>query len=106
MYSTKAKQAAYRAVARKLRQLAADLGLPAGSYQVRSCYGGIAVPGEAILHGQTVYVCCPLFMDGCSKPYFRTCKGMTDYTGGRNYHSTRQVPTVEEVRYALNNNGR
>jgi hypothetical protein len=42
--------------ARFLRELAAHIGLPRGSYDVRSNKGGVAVSGEITLHGEHVYV--------------------------------------------------
>jgi hypothetical protein len=100
MYSTADKQRSYRSVSRRLRALASELGLPRGTYQLRHCYGGIAVPGEAILHAPGLYICVPLFVDGSSRTYFRSCSGLTDYVGGKNHTSRWQIPTVEEIRSA------
>lgn len=98
MYSTADKQRAYRSLTRKLRALASELGLPRGTYQLRHCYGGIAVPGEAILHGQSLYICVPLFVEGSSRAYFRSCRGLTDYTGGKNHTCKGQIPTAAEIK--------
>jgi len=99
MYSTADKQRAYRSVSRRLRALASELGLPRGTYQLRHCYGGIAVPGEAILHAPGLYICVPLFVVGGSPTtYFRSCRGLTDYVGGKNHTSRRQIPTAAEIK--------
>ncbi len=39
------------------KALAAQLSLPAGSFNIRTNKGGIAVPGEVILHGENLYLC-------------------------------------------------
>jgi hypothetical protein len=70
----------------RLRKLAAELGLPAGSFDLRSNQGGIAVSGEVILHHEKIYV-------HVSQPatradtgiLIRTCRGRRDYTGGANH---------------------
>ena len=51
-----AKQGAHRSTASLLRKVAAALGLAPGSYDIRSNEAGIAVPGEVILHGETIYI--------------------------------------------------
>jgi hypothetical protein len=69
----------------RLRNLAAELGLPAGSFDLRSNQGGVAVSGEVTLHHDRVYV-------QVSQPatradsgiLIRTCRGRRDYTGGPN----------------------
>ena len=96
MYTTTEKQRAYRTLSKKLRSLASDLGLPPGSYTTRSSYGGIGVAGEAILHGQSLYICVSLFDE--HRTYFRSCKGITDYVGGVNHWCKGRLPTVEEIR--------
>ena len=76
----------FHATARaRLRELAAELGLPAGSFDLRSNKGGAAVSGEITLHHDGVYV-------QVSQPatradtgiLIRTCRGRRDYTGGAN----------------------
>ncbi len=69
-----------RAVA---RELAKQLGLAAGSYDVRTQAAGIAVPGDITLHGEWVYVS----LGQCSMHgafMFRSCKGRKEYAGGPN----------------------
>lgn len=76
----------FHATARaRLRELAAELRLPAGSFDLRSNKGGVAVSGEITLHHDRVYV-------QVSQPatradagiLIRTCRGRRDYTGGPN----------------------
>jgi hypothetical protein len=84
-YDADAKRLFHRRARRQLRELAAALGLEPGDYDLRSNAGGIAVSGEATIHGDRLYV-------QVSQPatradtgiLFRTCEGRRDYTGGRN----------------------
>jgi hypothetical protein len=84
-YDSEAKRRFHRHARRRLLALAAALGLDDGAYDLRSNAGGIAVSGEATLHGDRLYV-------QVSQPatradtgiLFRTCEGRRDYTGGRN----------------------
>ena len=66
----------------RLRQLAAALRLPAGSFDLRSNKGGIAVSGEVTLHHERIYVQVsqPAF-GGDSGILIRTCHGRRDYVG-------------------------
>lgn len=72
-----------------LRDLAKEIGIPAGTFDVRSNMGGIAVSGEVILHSETLYV---QLYESCMRPgieiLFRSCKGRSDYTGGRNFNAS------------------
>lgn len=69
----------------RLRQLAVALRLPAGSYDLRSNQGGIAVSGEITLHHEAVYVqVSQSAMGGDMGILIRTCCGRRDYTGGPN----------------------
>jgi hypothetical protein len=77
----------FHATARaRLRKLAVELRLPAGTYDLRSNQGGVAVSGEVILHHEKFYV-------HVSQPatradtgiLIRTCRGRRDYTGGANH---------------------
>lgn len=69
-----------------LRRLAADLGLPKGSYDIRSNQGGIAVSGEVTLHGERIYVQLAEWYSspGGVSVLYRSCNGRKDYSGGRN----------------------
>ena len=62
-----------------MRELRETLGM--FSADVRYNAGGIAVSGEATMHGDVVYVQVSDFRLGI---LYRTCKGQRDYTGGRN----------------------
>lgn len=99
-YST-AKKNRYGKIAAQLRALAAELGIDKKDYIIRPCYGGMAVPGEAILHAETLYVNVPLFRENLSRGYFRSCKGRDDYTGGQNHSFSGELPTAAEIRRAL-----
>ena len=69
----------------KLRALADALGLEAGTYDIRSNYAGIAVSGEATLHGEHIYIqACQPFGGNDTGLMFRRCNGRKDYTGQRN----------------------
>ena len=65
-----------------LRQVAKHLGLPKGTFEVRFNPGGIAVSGDATLHGENIYI--TLNADMGLGVLVRTCKGRKDYTGGMN----------------------
>lgn len=83
----------------RLRQLAVALRLPAGSYDLRSNQGGIAVSGEITLHHDVVYVqISQSAMGGDIGILIRTCRGRRDYTGGPNnfasLHMLNDVPAL------------
>jgi hypothetical protein len=67
-----------------LRNLAKEMGLQKGTYDVRWNEGGIAVSGEATLHGEHIYV---QLEQGSMQGMFmyRNCNGRKDYTGGQNH---------------------
>ena len=70
---------------KRLKALAAQLGLAPGSFEVRSNAGGIAVSGEVTLHGENLYVQISQPATGAdSGILIRTCQDRKDYTGGRN----------------------
>jgi hypothetical protein len=84
-YDGEAKRAFHNHARRQLKQLAAALGLPPQSYDLRSNAGGIAVSGEATLHADHLYVQAsqpPIGQD--TGILFRTCQGRKDYHGGPN----------------------
>ena len=73
----------FHATARvRLRQLAAALRLPAGSFDFRSNKGGTADSGEVTLHHERLYVQVsqPAF-GGDTGVLIRTCRGRRDYVG-------------------------
>lgn len=81
-----------------LRRLAKHLGLPTGTYQVRSNRAGDAIFGEVTLHTGSFYV--QLSVDGFPDTHgteshpvrvlYRSCEGLKDYTGGANQWTTLQ----------------
>ena len=69
----------------RLRQLAVAMRWPAGSYDLRSNQGGVAVSGEVTLHHEAVYVQVSQPVTGWETGILiRTCRGRRDYTGGPN----------------------
>lgn len=81
-YNDERKREFKNAAIAYLRKLSASTGI-AGD--VRFNPGGIAVSGEAALHGDKVYVQISAAWVGI---LFRTCKGRKDYTGGPNQWGT------------------
>ncbi len=81
-----AKQAFHREGLRFLRALAKALNFPAGSFDVRSNLGGVAVSGEVTLHSDDLYV---QLAESCLRPgvsvMFRTCDSRKDYCGHQNH---------------------
>ena len=73
----------------RLKRLAEELGLPAGSYDLRSNKAGIAVSGEVMLHHDQVYIQVGQSCMGAGMGVLiRTCRGRRDYTGGMNNFAT------------------
>jgi len=84
-YDAEAKRAFHSRARRQLKQLADALGLPPGSYDLRSNQGGIAVSGEATLHADLLYAqACQPATGHDSGILFRSCRGRKDYCGGAN----------------------
>ncbi|MCP4561742.1 MAG: hypothetical protein GY873_22345 [Bosea sp.] len=81
-----AQKRRFHATARsRVKQLAAELGLPPGSYDIRANKGGIAVSGEITLHHDAAYVQVAQY--GLSSGHgilIRSCKGRRDFIGGPN----------------------
>ena len=84
-YNPETKAAYLELGTKLLRALARELQLPKGTYDVRTCEGGIAVPGECILHSEQLYL---QINNSYSAPgpaiMYRTCKDRKDYCGGAN----------------------
>ena len=79
------KKGMHRAAKALLKQLATDLGLTAGQYDIRSNMGGIAVSGEITLHSDNLYVQIQhAFAFIGMQIMIRPCKGRKDYSGGAN----------------------
>lgn len=84
-YNEDNKSQLHRAGTKALKALAAKLALPAGSFDVRSNKGGIAVSGEITLHSDKLYVQISDSSSGRGlQVLFRTCNGRKDYSGGIN----------------------
>jgi hypothetical protein len=80
-----AKRAFHSRARRQLKQLAEALGLPPGSYDLRSNQGGIAVSGEVTLHADRLYVQASQSAMGHDYGILvRTCRDRKDYCGGPN----------------------
>lgn len=84
-YAPDVKRRFHSAARARLRQLATELRLPTGSYDLRSNQGGIAVSGEVTLHHEAVYIQVgQSALGGGMGVLIRTCQGRRDYTGGPN----------------------
>lgn len=92
-YSDGAKRRWLNAARLACKSVAKDLDLAPGTFDIRTCKGGIAVPGEVILHGESVYLCLGTPMPGGELIGFaRSCDGRKDYSGGVNrWISTRMT---------------
>ncbi|MBN9078016.1 MAG: hypothetical protein J0H84_17550 [Rhizobiales bacterium] len=85
-YDEQQKRRFHTTARSRLKRLAKELHLPAGSYDVRSNRAGIAVSGEVTLHHTAVYIQVGQFgMSSGHGILIRTCKGRKDYTGGANH---------------------
>lgn len=81
-----AQKSRFHSTARaRLRRLAVDLNLAAGSFDLRSNKAGIAVSGEITLHHEAVYVqVSQSALGGGMGILIHSCCGRRDYTGGAN----------------------
>ncbi len=85
-YDDEQKRRFHSTARSRLRKLAAELQLAAGSYDVRSNKAGVAVSGEITLHYDRAYIQVGKF--GLSSGHgilIRTCKDRRDFTGGPNH---------------------
>ena len=71
-----------------VRQLATDLGLAKGDYDIRSNRAGIAVSGEVTLHADHLYVQLSESFSGGGgvSALYRSCSSRKDYAGHQNHH--------------------
>ena len=77
-------KAALHTLGRKfLKELVSEVGIPNGTYDIRSNKAGIAVSGEVTLHSERLYVQLSENGNGV-EILFRTVRGLNDYTGGQN----------------------
>jgi hypothetical protein len=85
-YDGEQKKEFHRQARIALRALAKELRFPETSYDLRSNRAGIAVSGEVILHGETIYIqVCQPATGADSGILIRTCEGRRDFEGGRNH---------------------
>lgn len=85
-YDEQQKRRFHSTVRSRLKKLAAELRLPAGSYDIRSNKAGIAVSGEITLHHERAYIQVGQFgLWSGHGILIRTCNGRTDYIGGPNH---------------------
>lgn len=83
--SAAAVKRSFHSLGRKfLKDLANELDLAPGSYEIRSNRGGVAVSGEVTLHHDGLYVQLSDNMGAAPQLLYRTCKGRRDYSGGVN----------------------
>lgn len=107
-----AQKRRFHATARsRLKQLAAELRLPPGTFEIRSNKGGIAVAGEITLHHDRAYIQVGQF--GLSSGHgilIRTCEGRRDYTGGANHFAALtlldDIPALAATVHAITGVGR
>lgn len=100
-YEPERKRRFLNAARAHLRKLAAELQLPAGSFDLRSNQGGIAVSGEITLHHERFYMqISQPAIRGDTGILIRTCRGRRDYTGGANHFASLSllddIPTLAE----------
>src|SRR5260370_17811202 len=85
-YDPEVKHRFHIAARAQLRRLATTLGLPPGSFDLRSNLGGIAVSGEITLHHDDVYIqVCQPASGADSGILIRISQGRRDYTAGPNH---------------------
>lgn len=80
-----------------LLRLADALGLPDGSFDIRSNKGGPAVSGEVTLHGEDIWVQLSVGTFGPGREIvFRKVRGRSDHVGDRNmWASVRELMAPE-----------
>ena len=93
-----------KAAMKYLRELATELKLETGTFDVRFNAGGPAVSGDATLHHEKFY-----FTIGEFGVMWRTCKGRKDYVGGGNrwaigfVEETKDADLIEQIFRVLKN---
>lgn len=110
-YDEQQKKRFHDTVRSRLKKLAATLGLPAGTYGIRSNKAGIAVSGEITLHHDRVYVQVGQY--GLSSGHgilIRTCRSRKDSTGGLNHFlplsNLDDIPALAAAIHAITGVGR
>jgi hypothetical protein len=82
-----------------LRKIAKEMGMTKADHSIRFCEGGVAVPGEAVLHHDKVYV--QLSESGAM---VRSCKSQKDYVGGQNLWPQNEAEFRKILLTLLHNN--
>jgi hypothetical protein len=84
-------------------RVATELGLPKGSYDIRSNPAGMAVSGEITLHGERIYIqFSQSSLNSDLDILYRSCDGRKDYTGGSNNFLTySELANFDEAIEAL-----
>lgn len=88
------KDAFHKESKKFLKELAKELDLEPGSFEVRGNVGGIAGSGEITLHGEQIYVQIGSFRE--PSILYRTCSGRKDYSGDSNNSITMQALTDDD----------
>jgi hypothetical protein len=87
-YNESGKKAFHSEGKRLLKLLAAEMGLQPADYNISSSLGGIAVPGDVILHTDHLYISVS---QRCKHNHtailYRTCSGRKDYCGHHNCYA-------------------
>ncbi len=96
-YDDKAKKIAHARLRTQLRKVARALNVTLERGMLRTNPGGIAVWGETTLHTDDIYIQADPSRDGV---LVRSCKGRTDYTGGRNCYVSLAWLNRDPVEFA------
>lgn len=101
-YNYHTKEAWKKAGKAVLRRLAKDLGLDKGTFDIRVCESGVAVPGECILHSDRIYICLTASCVCDDAGYARRVKGRKDYHGERNISIPKNYTKLLRIARQLN----
>lgn len=82
------KQEFHRIAKLVCRQIAKDLELEKGTFDIRTNMGGDAVGGETILHSDHFYL--QFCAEGYLEILYRACHGRRNFVGGTNQWTTYQ----------------
>lgn len=98
------KEKFHRDAAKILGELALEIGIEAGRFDVRSNLGGQAVSGEVTMHADNLYI--QMFESTVGKPgiqvLYRSCAHRRDYSGDQNnYWSTPATLNIPAQRNAF-----
>lgn len=99
------KESMHRKGRAALKQIAEELDLKPGTFNIRSNKAGIACSGEITLHSEDFYFSMQpdSFMRG-QEILLRSCEGLKDYTGGANHFlGIEDLRDWDVVKSAINN---